>query len=42
VPFVFALALLGAYEIRNRIRSSQLSFEPDDGEVAAEVELGRR
>jgi glycosyltransferase 2 family protein len=42
VPFVFALALLGAYEIRNRIRSSQLSFESDDGEVPAEAELGGR
>jgi uncharacterized membrane protein YbhN (UPF0104 family) len=42
VPFVVALALLGAYEIRNRIRSAKLSFESDDGEVPAEAELGGR
>jgi glycosyltransferase 2 family protein len=36
VPFVFALALLGAYEIRNRIRSSRNAFQPDEDEVPAE------
>lgn len=30
VPFVIALALLGAYEIRNRIRSARLALRPDD------------
>ncbi|WP_112663827.1 lysylphosphatidylglycerol synthase domain-containing protein [Microvirga flavescens] len=30
VPFVAALALLGAYEIRNRLRAAQKSLEPDD------------
>jgi uncharacterized membrane protein YbhN (UPF0104 family) len=36
VPFVVALALLGAYEIRNRIKSSRDAFKPDDEEVLAE------
>src|SRR3712207_6693207 len=35
VPFVIALAFLGAYEIRNRIRSSRDAFKPDD-EVVVE------
>ena len=30
VPFVLALALLGAYEIRNRIRAMRDKFRPDD------------
>src|SRR5919112_3968812 len=30
VPFVIALAFLGAYEIRNRIRSARLAFKPDE------------
>ena len=38
---VIALALLGGYEIRNRIRAAKLSFTPDEDEVA-EVELGGR
>jgi len=33
VPFVVALALLGAYEIRNRIRSSREAFKPEEDEV---------
>lgn len=33
VPFVIALALLGAYEIRNRIRSMRDKFQPDEDEV---------
>src|SRR5918997_943033 len=36
VPFVIALALLGAYEIRSRIKSSRDAFKPDDDEVPAE------
>ncbi|MGO4573243.1 lysylphosphatidylglycerol synthase domain-containing protein [Microvirga sp. 2TAF3] len=32
VPFVFALALLGAYEIRNRIRAMRDKFKPDEDE----------
>lgn len=32
VPFVVALALLGAYEIRNRIRQSRDAFKPDEDE----------
>jgi glycosyltransferase 2 family protein len=36
VPFVIALAFLGAYEIRNRIRSGRDSFKPDEDEVPAE------
>lgn len=36
VPFVIALALLGAYEIRNRIKSSRDAFKPDEDEVLAE------
>jgi uncharacterized membrane protein YbhN (UPF0104 family) len=36
VPFVIALAFLGAYEIRNRIRAARLSFKPDDDEVVVE------
>jgi uncharacterized membrane protein YbhN (UPF0104 family) len=35
IPFVVALALLGAYEVRNRLRSSRGAFKPDD-EPAAE------
>jgi glycosyltransferase 2 family protein len=33
VPFMIALAILGAYEIRNRIRSARLAFKPDEGDV---------
>jgi uncharacterized membrane protein YbhN (UPF0104 family) len=36
VPFVIALALLGAYEIRNRIKSSRDAFKPDEDEALAE------
>jgi hypothetical protein len=36
VPFVIALAFLGAYEIRNRIRTARDSFKPDDDEVLAD------
>jgi glycosyltransferase 2 family protein len=36
VPFVIALAFLGAYEIRNRIRSGRNAFKPDGDEVPAE------
>lgn len=36
IPFVVALALLGAYEIRNRIKSSRDAFKPDEDEVLAE------
>lgn len=36
VPFVIALALLGAYEIRNRIRSAQDAFRPDEEDAPAE------
>jgi uncharacterized membrane protein YbhN (UPF0104 family) len=36
VPFVIALAFLGAYEIRNRIRSGRDAFKPDEDEVPAE------
>jgi uncharacterized membrane protein YbhN (UPF0104 family) len=32
VPFVIALALLGAYEVRNRIKSSRDAFKPDEDE----------
>jgi uncharacterized membrane protein YbhN (UPF0104 family) len=35
VPFVIALAFLGAYEIRNRIRSGRDAFKPDEDEVPA-------
>lgn len=42
VPFVIALALLGGYEIRNRIRAARLAFKPDEDEVVAEAELGGR
>ncbi|MFC1459474.1 lysylphosphatidylglycerol synthase domain-containing protein [Microvirga arabica] len=41
IPFVIALALLGGYEIRNRIRAARLSFKPDEDEVAG-AELGGR
>lgn len=34
VPFVIALALLGAYEIRNRIRSMRDKFTSDEDETA--------
>ncbi len=30
VPFVVALAFLGGYEVRNRIRASRNSFKPDE------------
>lgn len=30
VPFVVALAFLGGYEVRNRIRSSRNAFKPDE------------
>ncbi|MFL5189954.1 MAG: lysylphosphatidylglycerol synthase domain-containing protein, partial [Microvirga sp.] len=33
VPFMIALAILGAYEIRNRIRSARLAFKPDEGDI---------
>ena len=36
VPFVIALAFLGAYEIRNRIRSGRNAFKPDGDEVPTE------
>jgi uncharacterized membrane protein YbhN (UPF0104 family) len=32
LPFVLALALLGGYEVMNRIRASRRSIEPDDME----------
>lgn len=35
VPFVIALALLGAYEIRNRIKVSRDKFKPDEDECPA-------
>jgi hypothetical protein len=38
---VIALALLGGYEIRNRIRAARLAFKPDEDEVTG-VELGGR
>jgi uncharacterized membrane protein YbhN (UPF0104 family) len=40
IPFVVALALLGAYEIRNRIRSAREAFRPDEDEAPDEEELG--
>jgi hypothetical protein len=30
VPFILALALLGGYEVRNRLRSSRGAFKPED------------
>jgi uncharacterized membrane protein YbhN (UPF0104 family) len=36
IPFVIALSLLGAYEIRNRIRSAGEAFKPGEDEVPAE------
>jgi uncharacterized membrane protein YbhN (UPF0104 family) len=36
VPFVIALALLGAYEIRSRIRSTRYRLKADDIEIASE------
>jgi glycosyltransferase 2 family protein len=33
VPFIIALALLGAYEVRNRLRSSRGAFTPDEEPV---------
>ncbi|MCB5177619.1 lysylphosphatidylglycerol synthase domain-containing protein [Microvirga lenta] len=36
VPFVVALALLGAYEIRNRMKISRDAFKPDEEEALAE------
>lgn len=40
VPFVVALAFLGAYEVRNRLRSSRGAFKPDE-EAAEESPAGR-
>jgi glycosyltransferase 2 family protein len=34
IPFVVALAFLGAYEVRNRIKSSRDAFRPDEEEEA--------
>jgi glycosyltransferase 2 family protein len=36
IPFVLALALLGAYEILNRIRATRGSLEPDDIEPSCD------
>jgi glycosyltransferase 2 family protein len=36
IPFVIALALLGAYEIRSRIKSSRDAFKPDEDEALAD------
>jgi glycosyltransferase 2 family protein len=36
IPFVIALALLGAYEIRSRIKSSRDAFKPDEDEAPAD------
>jgi uncharacterized membrane protein YbhN (UPF0104 family) len=36
IPFVLALALLGAYEIRNRIRSTREVLTADDIEIASD------
>lgn len=35
IPFVIALALLGAYEVRNRIKLSRDKFKPDEDECPA-------
>ncbi|WP_246728524.1 lysylphosphatidylglycerol synthase domain-containing protein [Microvirga terricola] len=36
IPFVAALSLLGAYEVRNRIRASRGAFKPCESECAPE------
>ena len=36
VPFVLALALLGAYEIRNRLRAARDAITTDDIELVSE------
>nr|WP_229426752.1 lysylphosphatidylglycerol synthase domain-containing protein [Microvirga alba] len=36
IPFVVALAFLGAYEVRNRIRSSRGAFRPDESESTSD------
>jgi len=36
VPFMVALALLGAYEIRNRLRATQRVLQADEADVPAE------
>jgi uncharacterized membrane protein YbhN (UPF0104 family) len=36
IPFVLALAFLGAYEILNRIRATRQSLEPDDIEPSSD------
>jgi uncharacterized membrane protein YbhN (UPF0104 family) len=36
LPFVVALAMLGAYEILNRLRTAQNSIEPDDIEIISD------
>ena len=36
LPFVLALALLGAYEILNRLRSARNAFKPDEDEILAD------
>ena len=41
VPFVIALAILGAYEIRNRIRSARIAFKPDENDVPGEARAWR-
>ena len=41
VPFVIALAFLGGYEVRNRIRSSRIAFTPDE-RTRRDREPGRR
>lgn len=38
VPFVIALAFLGAYEIRNRIKSSRAAFEENDDQDGADID----
>ncbi len=41
VPFVVALAFLGAYEIRNRIKSSRAAFKEDEEQEEVEAALRR-
>jgi uncharacterized membrane protein YbhN (UPF0104 family) len=36
LPFVVALAMLGAYEILNRLRSARTSIEPEDIEIVGD------
>jgi uncharacterized membrane protein YbhN (UPF0104 family) len=36
LPFVLALALLGAYEILNRLRTARSAIDPDDIEIVRE------